>query len=97
MPYVLSFEVNRRYEMRVDSVSEAMARYDDTYRLIGPWLERTGASADIRCVESRRVLQLYRVITAIEAARELGEIFRWKSEGNAWVRSWITSRLGICP
>ncbi len=97
MPSVPSFEVNRRYEMRVGSVSEARDRYEDTYRLIGPWLERTGASAHIRCVESGKVLQLYRGITAIEAARELGEIFRWRSDGNAWVCSMITSHLGSRP
>ncbi len=74
MPYVLSFEVNRRYEIRVDSVSEAIARYDETYLLIGAWLERTGASGEFAVVQRLR---------AIDAARELGEIFRWKSDGNA--------------
>jgi hypothetical protein len=92
MPYILSFEVHRRYAMRVETVSEAITRYDETYRLIGAWLERYGASADIRCVESGRVLQLYRGITAIEAAQELGEVFRWKSDGNTWMRTLVTSR-----
>ncbi|EJN30171.1 hypothetical protein PMI35_02079 [Pseudomonas sp. GM78] len=74
MERLLSFEVNWRYEMRVDSVSEAMARYDETYRLIGAWLERTGASGEFA---------VYRGSPLLKLPVSCGTFFRWKSDDNA--------------
>jgi hypothetical protein len=91
MPYVLSFEVNTRYEMRVDSVSEAIACYDKTYRMIGGWLEKYGASAELRCMDTGRVLQLYRGIRVMEAAREIGEWVEWVARDESWIRWWMKS------
>lgn len=94
MPYVLSFEVQKRYGIRHATVSEAIACYEETYRLIGAWLKKHNASADLRCVDTGRVVQLYQGITVLEVAAEFGEAVQWRVGDVAVIRSWIESRHG---
>ncbi|UVL00491.1 hypothetical protein [Pseudomonas sp. B21-048] len=89
MPYVLSFEVNRRYEICLDTVSEAITRYDETYCLIGAWLKKHDASADLRCTETGRVVQLYRGITVLEASIDFGVSIQWQQHNDSLRKSWL--------
>lgn len=94
MPFVLSFEVHKCYEIRFASVGDAIVCYDEAYRLIGPWLGRHEASAGLRCTVTGRVVQLYRGITALEVGRDLGAAIQWPSVDAHVIQLWVRQRLG---
>jgi hypothetical protein len=94
MPYVLSFEVHKCYEIHFASVGDAMVCYDQIYRLIGPWLDWHEPSAGLRCTVTGRLLSCIQASPRWTLAAIWGAAIQWSSVDARVIQLWVMQRLG---
>lgn len=90
MPFILSFKIQETLEKHFDTVSDALASYEQIQKSIGCSLELFDARL-IR-VEKNTFVDLYPGITVQEATSELESVWMWEPEDRLKIRPMLKSR-----